>query len=95
MGVAVDYKLSMPFIGQMMERRLYRGGEMIDDEWNYSMLLFWGEERKGQHPFQKGKGACEAPLGSHAEGRLENVEAWRWPIAGVGQRLDWSEVEDN
>jgi hypothetical protein len=32
MGVAVDYKLSMPFIGQMMERRLYRGGEMIDDE---------------------------------------------------------------
>jgi hypothetical protein len=29
------------------------------------MLLFQGEERKGQHPFWKGKGARETTLGSH------------------------------
>jgi hypothetical protein len=32
------------------------------------MLLFRGEERMGQHTFQKGKGAHEVTLGSHEEG---------------------------
>jgi hypothetical protein len=39
-------------------------GEMVNDEWSYSMLLFWEGERKEQHLIQKGKGACEATLGS-------------------------------
>jgi hypothetical protein len=41
-------RLSMPFIGQRREGRWYREGETVDGEWSYSMLLFWGEERKGQ-----------------------------------------------
>jgi hypothetical protein len=30
---------------------------------------------KGQHPFRKEKGACEAALGSRAEGQTEDVVA--------------------
>jgi hypothetical protein len=52
----------MPFIAGGEGRR-YRGGEMVDDEWSYLMLPFW-RERKGQHPFRKGKGARETTLGS-------------------------------
>jgi hypothetical protein len=45
-------RLPVPFIGQRREGRRYHGGEMVDGEWSYSMLLFWGEERKDHHPFQ-------------------------------------------
>jgi hypothetical protein len=40
------------------------------------MLPFSGKERKGQHPFQKGKGARGATLSSCAKGLPEDV-AWR------------------
>jgi hypothetical protein len=40
-----------------------------------------GNERKGKHLFQKGKGACEVALGSRAEGRPEDVAAWRCVVA--------------
>jgi hypothetical protein len=57
-------RLPTPFIW-WRDKKWYRGGEMVDGEWSYSMLPFRGEERKGQHLFQKGKGACETALGSH------------------------------
>jgi hypothetical protein len=44
-------RLPMPFIEQRREERWYREGETVDDEWNYSMLPFWEEERNGQYPF--------------------------------------------
>jgi hypothetical protein len=40
---------------------------MIVDDWSSSMLLFWGEERKGQRLFQKRKEVLEVTLGSRAE----------------------------
>jgi hypothetical protein len=78
--------LSVPFIGRKRERRRYHGGETTDDEWSYSMLPFQREERKGQHLFWKGKGACEATLGYHVEERLE--DAAPWPAFRVRRRLD-------
>jgi hypothetical protein len=57
-------RLPTPFIG----RRREGGGS--------SMLPFSGKERKGQHPFQKGKGAHGATLSSCAKGLPEDV-AWR------------------
>jgi hypothetical protein len=45
------------------EGRWYRGGEKINNEWSYSMLLLRGEERKEPRPFQKGKRACKTIFG--------------------------------
>jgi hypothetical protein len=50
-------RLPTPFIGWRREERWYRGGEMVNGEWIYSILKFW-----------KGKGACEEALGSRVEG---------------------------
>jgi hypothetical protein len=52
---------------------------MTGGEWSSLMLPFRGEDRKGQRPFWKGKGACGVALGSRVEGRQ---------TTGVGQRLD-------
>jgi hypothetical protein len=46
------------------------------------------EIEEGHCPFQKGKGACEAALSSHIEGRLEDAAARRRPTVGVGRQLD-------
>jgi hypothetical protein len=54
--------LLMLFIGRRKEGRQYRGGETVNGKWSYLMLPFQGEERKGQHPFRKGKGVDEAAL---------------------------------
>jgi hypothetical protein len=78
--------LLVPFIGRKREGRRYRGRETVDDEWSYSILPFWREEKKGQHSFWKGKGACEAALSSHAEGRPHDAVARS--ASEVGQRLD-------
>jgi hypothetical protein len=58
----------MPFIGRRREG-------------SSSMLLFRGKERKGQRPFQKGKGAHGAAFGSHAEGQPEDATAQRCATA--------------
>jgi hypothetical protein len=48
--------------------RAEEGGEMVSwrkngrGEWSYSMISFRGNERKEQHPFRKGKGACGAAV---------------------------------
>jgi hypothetical protein len=44
-------RLPTPFIWQRREERWYRGREMIDSEWSFSILLFHGEERKGHRLF--------------------------------------------
>jgi hypothetical protein len=81
-------RLPVTFIGRRREGRRYRGGEMVHDECSSSMVLFWGEEGKRQHPFRKGKGAHEAALVSRTEERLEDA-AVRWcVVARVGQRLN-------
>jgi hypothetical protein len=81
-------RLLTPFIGQMREGRLYRGGETVHGEWSYSMLKFRREERKERRLFQKEKGGCEMALGSHVKGRSEDAAVWRRPTAKVGQRLN-------
>jgi hypothetical protein len=78
-------RLPIPFIGRRREGRWYHGGESVDGEWSYSMFLIHGEERKEQHPFQEGKGACEAALGSHTEGQPEDTAA-RWCAVAVGSQ---------
>jgi hypothetical protein len=91
-------RLPTHFIGRRREGRWYRGWEMVDSKLSYSMLPFSGEERKGQHPFQKGKGACEAAPGSHAGGvcRMQRSGGlWQRPAARVRWRLDWPEVRGN
>jgi hypothetical protein len=67
------------------EERWYRGGEMVDGEWSYSMLPFQGEESKGQRLFQKGKGACKVAFGSHTEGRPKNAAV----SSGIWIGLRW------
>jgi hypothetical protein len=47
-------RLPTPFIWQRREGRRYRGGETIDGERIYSMLLFQGEEMKGITYFGRG-----------------------------------------
>jgi hypothetical protein len=42
-------------------------------------------KRKGHCPFWKGKGVCEAALGSRTEGRPEDAMA-RWCVIAVGGR---------
>jgi hypothetical protein len=74
----------MPFIGRRREGRRYYGGELVDNKWSSSMLPFLGEERKGQCPFKKGKGAYGAALGSRAKGRLGDAAVWQRPTARVG-----------
>jgi hypothetical protein len=44
MDAAANYEVSMPFRGWRREGRWYRGGETINSEWRYSMLLFQGED---------------------------------------------------
>jgi hypothetical protein len=61
---------------------------MTGGEWCSSMLPFLGEERKGQRPFWKGKGAFMTALVSHAEGRREDTTARQRPVAGVNRHLD-------
>jgi hypothetical protein len=56
-------RLPTSFIGRRREGRWYCEGEIVDGKWTYSMLLFWGEVRKGRRPLQKGKRACEAVCG--------------------------------
>jgi hypothetical protein len=73
--------LLAPFTGWRSEGRRYRGGETINDKWSYSILLFHGKKRKGQHSFRKGKRACETTLGSCAEGRPEDASTRRCAAA--------------
>jgi hypothetical protein len=40
-------RLTTTFIWQRREGIRYRGGEMVNGEWSYSMLPFQEEERKG------------------------------------------------
>jgi hypothetical protein len=80
-------RLPTPFLGRR-EERWYRGGETVNGEWSSLMLLFWGEERKGQCAFQKGKGACEATLISCTEGLSVDVVVRRRPTAGVRRHMD-------
>jgi hypothetical protein len=74
-------RLPTPFIGRMREGRQYRGGETVDGDCSYSMLPFRGKEMKGQRPFRKGKEACDATLGSRAEGQLNDATARRCAVA--------------
>jgi hypothetical protein len=84
MDVAADYEVPNAFIGWRREGGWFRGGELVDSEWSYSMLPFRGEERKLQHPFQNGKRACEVALGSHAEGQAEDAVAqWFTAVADI------------
>jgi hypothetical protein len=85
-------RLPTPFIGQRMEERWYRGGKTVDCEWSYSMPPLQGERRKGQCPFQKGKGACKAALGSRAEGRPEDAAARQCAARAGGRSLAASEL---
>jgi hypothetical protein len=48
-------------------------------------MAWYSSEPQGQHPFQKGKGAHEAALVSHVEGRSEDVAVQRC-VALVGNR---------
>jgi hypothetical protein len=68
MDAAADYEApdTIYMMGEGGEGRWYCGGETVDNEWSYSMLLFQREERKGQRLFWKGKGACKVALGFHA-----------------------------
>jgi hypothetical protein len=61
-------RLPTPFIRRRREGRQCCGGETADDEWSSSILSFQGEVRKGQHPFQKGKGARGKAVSSHVKG---------------------------
>jgi hypothetical protein len=47
-------RLPSPFIGWMREGRWYRRGEIVDSEWRYSMLSFWGREKR-EVPVLKGE----------------------------------------
>jgi hypothetical protein len=74
-------RLSTPFVGQRREGRRCCGGETVGGEWSSSMLPFMGEEKNGQCPFRKGRGACGAALGSHAE----DAAARQWPTTTGNQ----------
>jgi hypothetical protein len=43
----VDYQALDAFYRVEEGGRQYHGGETVDGEWSYPMLLFQGEERKG------------------------------------------------
>jgi hypothetical protein len=84
-------RLPMPFIEWRREGRRYCGGETVNDEWSYSMLLFQEEESNGQHPFRNGKGTCKAALGSYVVGHrrmLRRCGVRQWRTTGVGRRLN-------
>jgi hypothetical protein len=49
------------------------------------MLPFWGEKRKGQRPFRKGKRACEAALANRMKGRTKDATV-RWCAAAANSR---------
>jgi hypothetical protein len=60
-------------------------------EGSSSMPLFQGKERKGQCPFQKGKGAHRRllVLTQRGDRRMQWRDSVRWwLIAGVGWHLD-------
>jgi hypothetical protein len=99
MNAVADYEALSAFNRAGEGGRRYSGGETIDDEWSSLIFPFQGEEiMKGQHPFRKEKRAHEAALISRVEGWPEMQQCGsmrRRLAAGVGQRLDWPEVEDN
>jgi hypothetical protein len=64
---------------------------MTRDEWSSSILPFQGEERKGQHLFQKRKGARRALMVPKRRGdwRMQRHDIVRQrPVAGVERHLD-------